>query len=94
MPEFGVIISGVTQARDVRIAHMFCRLLLILLVFELLGLPEVLCEEKGWDSVVQGMQFEWGGAGARPTPGRFPQKSANQRFVGPPGPHFITHHFM
>ena len=86
MPEFGVIISGVTQARDVRIAHMFCRLLLILLVFELLGLPEVLCEEKGWDSV--------GGAGARPTPGRFPQKSANQRFVGPPGPHFITHHFM
>ena len=26
-------------------------------------------------SVVQGAQIEWGGAGARPAPGRFPQKS-------------------
>ena len=34
------------------------------------------------NSVVQGPQFEWGGVGARPTPGRFPRP--NQRFFGPP----------
>ena len=34
-------------------------------------------------SVVQGAQIEWGGAGARPAPGRFAQKSPNSEHRWP-----------
>ena len=38
---------------------------------------------KSLSSVVQGAQIEWGGAGARPAPGRFAQKSPNSEHPWP-----------